>query len=299
MGQVCAHTPRRGFSGMASHADFVHGAAKARGGKMIIALESTRERRDGVANRVPPERRGRGRGHVLRSALRGHGIRRGLPARQEPAGAGDGVDQHRPPGLSGQTAPGGHRAGYVQFRPGDGRGQDPRRAAGTCSSAAVLDDGTLVSFRPMHPTDEPRVRDLFHSLSKQTMYYRFMSNVARLPQRQIQNFVYVDYRERNGDCRDDAGGVRRPDHRRRPVLPRPGNQPRRGRLHRAGQLAESGHRDFLLKYLATIARGQGIAGFTAEVLVDNMPMLAVLRKSGFRLRSRLDGRVHSVELDFE
>jgi GNAT superfamily N-acetyltransferase len=56
---------------------------------------------------------------------------------------------------------------------------------------------------------------------------------------------------------------------------------------------------FLLKYLATIARDQGIAGFTAEVLADNMPMLAVLRKSGFRLRSQLEGRVHSVELDFE
>jgi ribosomal protein S18 acetylase RimI-like enzyme len=56
---------------------------------------------------------------------------------------------------------------------------------------------------------------------------------------------------------------------------------------------------FLLSYLATIARSQGIAGFTAEVLVDNRAMLAVLRKSGFRLRSQLDGRVHSVELDFE
>jgi RimJ/RimL family protein N-acetyltransferase len=55
----------------------------------------------------------------------------------------------------------------------------------------------------------------------------------------------------------------------------------------------------LLKYLATIARGQGIAGFTAEVLADNRAMLSVLRKSGFRLRSRLDGRVHSIELDFE
>ena len=31
MGQVCAHTPEVGFSGMASHADFVHGAAKAQG----------------------------------------------------------------------------------------------------------------------------------------------------------------------------------------------------------------------------------------------------------------------------
>ena len=58
----------------------------------------------------------------------------------------------------------------------------------------VLDDGTQIRFRPMHPTDERRVRELFYSVSKRTLYYRFMSHVARVPQKQIQDFVYVDYR---------------------------------------------------------------------------------------------------------
>ncbi|RPI38525.1 MAG: hypothetical protein EHM67_11115, partial [Hyphomicrobiaceae bacterium] len=34
MGQVCAHTPETGFSGMASHADFVHGVAYLHGKSM-------------------------------------------------------------------------------------------------------------------------------------------------------------------------------------------------------------------------------------------------------------------------
>ncbi len=55
---------------------------------------------------------------------------------------------------------------------------------------------------------------------------------------------------------------------------------------------------FLLESLAAVARSQGLAGFTAEVLVDNKAMLAVLQKSGFRVRNRLEGRTYSVELDF-
>jgi len=166
-------------------------------------------------------------------------------------------------------------------------------------SAAVLDDGTLVSFRPMHPTDEPRVRDLFHSLSKQTMYYRFMSNVARLPQRQIQNFVYVDYRDEMAI----VGTIPEAYGDQIIAVGRYYLDPGTNRAEVAFIVRDNwqnrGIGTFLLKYLATIARGQGIAGFTAEVLADNMPMLAVLRKSGFRLRSQLDGRVHSIELDFE
>jgi hypothetical protein len=38
----------------------------------------------------------------------------------------------------------------------------------------LLNDGTQINFRPIHPTDEPRMRDLFYKLSEQTIYYRFM-----------------------------------------------------------------------------------------------------------------------------
>jgi acetate---CoA ligase (ADP-forming) len=43
----------------------------------------------------------------------------------------------------------------------------------------------------------------------------------------------------------------------------------------------------------------GAAGFTAGVLVEDRAMLTVLRHSGFRVGSRLEGRVHRVELDFQ
>jgi len=60
-----------------------------------------------------------------------------------------------------------------------------------------------------------------------------------------------------------------------------------------------GIRTFLLNYFVTIAKRNGIAGFAAEVLIENKPMLAVLHKSGCKIRSQLEDRVYSFELDFE
>ena len=37
-------------------------------------------------------------------------------------------------------------------------------------------------------------RDLFYSLSQETIYYRYMSHMKRIPRKQLQNFVYVDHR---------------------------------------------------------------------------------------------------------
>ena len=39
----------------------------------------------------------------------------------------------------------------------------------------VLNDGTQINFRPIHPTDEPGMRDLFYALSQETIYYRFIA----------------------------------------------------------------------------------------------------------------------------
>ena len=169
----------------------------------------------------------------------------------------------------------------------------------TLRSSKALDDGTLVSFRPMHPTDEPRMWDFFHSLSKQTRRYRFMSDRTQMPRRQIQDAVFVDYREEMAivgtipeACGEEiiaVGGY----------YLNPGTNHAEVAFIVRDRWQNRGIGTFLLKYLATIARGQGIAGFTAEVLVDNRAMLAVLRKSGFRLRTQLDGRIHSIELDFD
>jgi GNAT superfamily N-acetyltransferase len=47
------------------------------------------------------------------------------------------------------------------------------------------------------------------------------------------------------------------------------------------------------------ARGHGIRGFTADVLADNAPMLAVFRRSGCRVTTRLVDGAYEVQILFE
>jgi RimJ/RimL family protein N-acetyltransferase len=46
------------------------------------------------------------------------------------------------------------------------------------------------------------------------------------------------------------------------------------------------------------ARGHGVRGFTADVLVVNSPMLAVFRRSGCRMTTRLVDDTYEVQLLF-
>ena len=52
----------------------------------------------------------------------------------------------------------------------------------------------------------------------------------------------------------------------------------------------------LLEHLAAIAAANGIVRFTAEVLADNRPMLAVFARAGWPLQRRFDSGV--IEVDF-
>jgi ribosomal protein S18 acetylase RimI-like enzyme len=52
----------------------------------------------------------------------------------------------------------------------------------------------------------------------------------------------------------------------------------------------------LLRHLATLACGAGIAELIAEVLPDNTSMLKVFERSGFRLNTRLESLVVHVTL---
>jgi len=166
-------------------------------------------------------------------------------------------------------------------------------------TSMVLEDGMQVNFRTMHPTDERRMRDLFYSLSQQTIHYRFMSNITRLPQKEVLNFLYTDYRS------DMAIVGTLPEAHGEEIITigRYYLNPRTNRAEVAfivrDQWQNRGIGTFLLKYLVTIAKRNGIAGFTAEVLIDNKPMMAVLHKSGCKIRSQLEDRVYSFELDFE
>ena len=162
----------------------------------------------------------------------------------------------------------------------------------------LLNDGTQINFRAVHPTDEARARDLFYKLSQGTIYYRFMSRAKVVPRKQIQDFVYIDHRndvtlvgtlsEAHGEDIIAIGSYY--------LDPKTNLAEVAFVVH--DQWQNRGIGTFLLQQLIRIARRSGIRGFTAEVLSENRPMQAVFSKSNCRVETRIADNVYSFEMEF-
>jgi acyl-CoA hydrolase/RimJ/RimL family protein N-acetyltransferase len=298
-GQVCADSlGEKFFSGVGGQVDFNRGAGKAPGGKAIIALPSTAG--GGSVSRIVV-RLSPGAGVVTTRAgvfyvvteygvayLHGKSV-------QERAMALISIAH---PKFRADLLREAIRSKYLSAGMADMEGKiliGPKELRTT----SLLSDGTLLNFRPIHPTDEPRMRDLFYKLSEATMYYRFMSHQTRVSRHQIQEFVYIDHR-------NDVTIVG--------TLPAPDGEEIMAvgsyYLDQKTNMAEvafvvsdkwqnRGIGTFLLKHLMRIARRHGIKGFSAEVMTVNKSMQAVVNKANCKVRSKLNGNVYSYELEFE
>ncbi len=162
----------------------------------------------------------------------------------------------------------------------------------------LLEDGTQVGFRSIRPTDEPHMRDLIHNLSQETIYYRFMSHQQRFTARQIRDFVYIDHR------RDVAVVATLPEVRGEQIIAVGTYY-----LNESTNKAEvafvvrdswqgKGLGSFIFRHLVKIARRNGIAGFTAEVLRENERMQKVFNHSGLQVSCRLEEGVYSFDMSF-
>ena len=162
----------------------------------------------------------------------------------------------------------------------------------------LLEDGTEIDFRSIKPTDEPHMRDLVYNLSQETIYYRFMSRQQRFTPRQIQDFVYIDHR------RDVAVVGTVPEAHGEQIiavgtyyLNEKSNMAEVAFVVRDGW-QNKGMGTFLFQHLIKIAKRNGIAGFTAEVLRENERMQKVFNHSGLKVKSQLEEGVFSFIMEF-
>jgi acyl-CoA hydrolase/GNAT superfamily N-acetyltransferase len=162
----------------------------------------------------------------------------------------------------------------------------------------LLKDGTQVYFRSVQPTDEPRMKDLLYDLSRETIYYRFMSQQSRFTHKQIQDFVYIDHRkdvaivgtvpEAHGDDIICVG---------RYYLDEETNRAEVAFIIK-DDWQNKGLGTFLYQHLADIAKRNGIAGFTAEVLRSNSRMYTIFIHAGHKVSHTLEKDAYSFIIDF-
>ncbi len=299
-GQVCADSlGSRFYSGIGGQLDFNRGAARSDGGRAIIALRSTAETPAGRVSRIVT-RLSPGAGVVttrgdVHYVVTEHGVAylHGKSI-QERAIALISIAH---PDFRAQLLREAVEAKYLRPEMKDFEG---RIVIGPPQfrTSMVLEDGTQVTFRPIHPTDEPRMRELFYALSQETIYYRFMTRTHHIPRREFQDYVFINHRS------DVAIVATLPAAYGEEII-----AIGRYYLDETTNFAEvafvvrddwqnRGIGTFLLQHLETIAKRNGIAGFTAEVLKDNRAMQRVFAKSHHRVTATPAEDVISFRIEF-
>ena len=156
----------------------------------------------------------------------------------------------------------------------DGIGDLPARS---WEADVVLADGGTVHVRPIESADAQRYRSFHSGLSSESLYYRFFSPKPRLTEAEVVRFTTVDMTDRVALVAllgDEIVADARYDRWL-------GKDEAEVAFMVADELQGRGLSTLLLEHLAAIARLNGIARFTAEVLADNRAMLAVFARAGW------------------
>jgi acyl-CoA hydrolase/GNAT superfamily N-acetyltransferase len=295
-GQICADSiGDRFYSGFGGQVDFIRGAARSEEGKPIIALLST-AKNETISRIVPRLKLGAG---VVTTRADVHYV----------------VTEHGVAYLHGKTVR--ERAlalihvAAPQFRDELMKAARERRLVHPAQIA--LPQGVTeyprryetrktfgdlkLNFRPIRPTDEAMLKELFYSHSEETILNRYFTTLKSLSHERVQKLVTLDYRNDMAIV-----GIAPFEGRERMLCV---GRYSRNRASTEAEVAITVHDDFqgrgigrfLLKQLMQIAGENGITRFTADVLVENQRMLDIFRRATGRLEVKTDGPLCHVRFE--
>jgi acyl-CoA hydrolase/GNAT superfamily N-acetyltransferase len=163
----------------------------------------------------------------------------------------------------------------------------------------VFKDGLKAHVRVIQPTDESMIRDLFYTLSKGSVYFRYFSPRRSMTQDNLQE--YVSLSEDKGlslvvtvnpyeTCRIIAEG--------RYVFDPSKDTPEVAFMVDE-EFQSRGIATFLLGYLIEIGRERGVQGFHADILLSNESMLHVFDKLPYVVHKNVSQGVVSINFRFD
>jgi len=147
-------------------------------------------------------------------------------------------------------------------------------------------------------TDEPLLKEFFYDLSDKTIYRRFFINLLSMPHEKLQRFSVVDFNREMVILAVETDGNRESILGVGQYITDPLSNYAEVAFTVRDDHQKMGIGTELLTYLTYLARRQGLAGFTAEVLPGNKPMLSLFGKEGFEIERKSLGGVVKLKRDF-
>lgn len=286
------------YSGVGGHQDFMRGALLSKNGKTILAMKATS--RDDTISRIVPALKEQAGVTLNRSDVRyivteyGIAYLHGKNIRERAMELISIAHPNFRPWLIEEAKKRGLIFRDQAFIPGK-RGEYPEEL----ETFRTTKTGLQIFMRPVKISDESLLQDFFYSLSDTSLHRRFLSVRQDMPHEILQDFVAIDYTKEVvlvaiiGDQENQIiaavgqYGIDESTHTAEVAFAVRDDQQNRGIGFE------------LLKYLTYLAKRQGLLGFTAEVLVDNKPMLHVFEKGGFDMKKKSDSGVYDLMLKFK
>lgn len=286
------------YSGIGGHADFMRGAAMARGGKPVLALPSTAKTKDGVRSRIVPFiQLGAGvvttRGDV-HYVVTEHGVAylHGKTIRERAMA----LIAVAHPDFRAELLHAAKRRHLVypdQILPATHPYPIHLETTFTTKSGGKL------KIRPIKPSDEDLIKDMFYSFSEQTKYLRYHGTLKAMPHNKVQVFCNVDYdTEMALVAVKGTGG-----HEEVVAVGRYMTNPAKRAAEMAFVVSDSLQRQglgtYLFHRLVEIGKQDGIHEFHADVLPENAGMLKIFHRSGMNTETVTEEGVVSVRMSSE
>jgi acyl-CoA hydrolase/GNAT superfamily N-acetyltransferase len=286
------------YSGIGGFQDFMRGALLARNGKTILAMKSTAAN-DSVSRIVPTLNVSAGvtlnRADV-RYVVTEHGIAylHGKNIRERAMSLISIAHPKFRPWLIEEAKKRGIIYQDQAYIPGE-RGRYPE----DLETYRTTKTGFQIFLRPVKITDEPLLKDFFYSLSDRSLHRRFLSWRTDIPHERLQDFVIIDYTKeisvlaiigsQENETIVGLGqyGVDETTHTAEVALAVRDDHQNRG-------IGSE-----MLSYLTYLAKREGFLGFTAEVLVENRPMLQVFEQGGFDITRQTESGVYHLKMAFK
>jgi acyl-CoA hydrolase/GNAT superfamily N-acetyltransferase len=195
-GQICSESKGHHFySGIGGRLDFIRGAAMSRGGKSIIVLPSTTKdgRQSRIRAHLPEEAAVVATRGDVKYVVTEYGIAylHGKSIRERAMA----LISIAHPRFRKELLEEAKKRAYVypdQILIHTENHAYPEEEEGR----VVLSNGTVVTIRPIKPTDEPLLQDFFYSHSDETVYRRYFRPVRSMPHARAQTMVNLDYKDR-------------------------------------------------------------------------------------------------------